>query len=262
MDDSHPAEGLRHFEEWTLDLRNLQMATYNGEEVAVKIIERPNDDPEKEQLMENQFAHEVTTLATLRHPNIVRLIGACRKLLVWCIVTEYAKGGSLREFLRMRHNRTPPLKVVVRQGLDIVRGMAYLHSMGFIHRDLKSDNLLIAAEKVIKIADFGVARIEVQTGMTPEIGTYRWMAPEDPFENMSAVQAAFAVVNRGERPIMPRDCLPSLVRIINQCWDTNPDTRPHFSVVVQMLEEAQNENFKNARRALFRCCNIQPSTSG
>ncbi|ERM99429.1 hypothetical protein AMTR_s00131p00079650 [Amborella trichopoda] len=78
----------------------------------------------------------------------------------------------------MRHNRTPPLKVVVRQGLDIVRGMAYLHSMGFIHRDLKSDNLLIAAEKVIKIADFGVARIEVQTeGMTPEIGTYRWMAP-------------------------------------------------------------------------------------
>ncbi|ERM99430.1 hypothetical protein AMTR_s00131p00079680 [Amborella trichopoda] len=77
---------------------HVYIATYNGEEVAVKIIERPNDDPEKEQLMENQFAHEVTTLATLRHPNIVRLIGACRKLLVWCIVTEYAKGGSLREF--------------------------------------------------------------------------------------------------------------------------------------------------------------------
>ncbi|ERM99427.1 hypothetical protein AMTR_s00131p00078100 [Amborella trichopoda] len=61
MDDNHPVEGLRHFKEWTLDLRNLQMcipfargafghlyrATYNGEEVVVKIIERPNDDRER-----------------------------------------------------------------------------------------------------------------------------------------------------------------------------------------------------------------------
>ncbi|XP_074379169.1 serine/threonine-protein kinase STY13-like [Apium graveolens] len=62
--------------------------------------------------------------------------------------------------------------------LDVARGMEYVHALGYIHRDLKSDNLLISADKSIKIADFGVARIEVQTeGMTPETGTYRWMAP-------------------------------------------------------------------------------------
>jgi serine/threonine protein kinase len=98
--------------------------------------------------------------------------------MVWCIVTEYAKGGSVRHFLMQRQNRSVPLKLAVKQALDVARGMAYVHGLGFIHRDLKSDNLLISGDKSIKIADFGVARIEVQTeGMTPETGTYRWMAP-------------------------------------------------------------------------------------
>ncbi|KAL4318839.1 hypothetical protein GQ457_18G000420 [Hibiscus cannabinus] len=93
-------------------------------------------------------------LATLKHPNIVQFIGACRRVL------------------------PVPLKLAVKQALDVARGMAYVHGLGFIHRDLKSDYLLIAADKSIKIADFGVARIEVQTkGMTPETGTFRWMAP-------------------------------------------------------------------------------------
>ena len=71
-----------------------------------------------------------------------------------------------------------PLKLAVKQALDVAKGMEYVHGLNLIHRDLKSDNLLIAADKSIKIADFGIARIEVLTeGMTPETGTYRWMAP-------------------------------------------------------------------------------------
>ncbi|XP_073001504.1 serine/threonine-protein kinase STY13-like isoform X2 [Typha latifolia] len=192
MDLSHPTETLKDYEEWTLDLGKLNMGmpfaqgafgklyrgTYNGEDVAIKLLERPENDPERAQLMEQQFVQEVMMLATLKHPNIVRFIGACRKRIVWCIVTEYAKGGSVRQFLMRRQNKLVPLKLAVKQALDVARGMAYVHGLGFIHRDLKSDNLLISADKSIKIADFGVARIEVKTeGMTPETGTYRWMAP-------------------------------------------------------------------------------------
>lgn len=192
MDTRYPTEGLENYDEWTIDLRKLNMGTafaqgafgklyrgeYNGDDVAIKILERPENSPEKAQVMEQQFQQEVMMLATLKHPNIVRFIGACRKPLAWCIVTEYAKGGSVRQFLMRRQNRSVPLKLAVKQALDVARGMAYVHALGFIHRDLKSDNLLIAADKSIKIADFGVARIEVQTeGMTPETGTYRWMAP-------------------------------------------------------------------------------------
>lgn len=192
MDNRFPTLGLESFDEWTIDLRKLNMGaafaqgafgklyrgTYNGEEVAIKILERPENDLDRAQLMEQQFQQEVMMLATLKHPNIVRFIGACRKPMVWCIVTEYAKGGSVRQFLMKRKNRSVPLKLAVRQALDVARGMAYVHGLGLIHRDLKSDNLLIFSDKSIKIADFGVARIEVQTeGMTPETGTYRWMAP-------------------------------------------------------------------------------------
>ncbi|XP_010525852.1 PREDICTED: serine/threonine-protein kinase HT1-like [Tarenaya hassleriana] len=301
MDDRYPVEGLGDFDDWTINLGKLNMGpafaqgafgklyrgTYNGEDVAIKILERPENDPEKGQLMEQQFQQEVMMLATLRHPNIVRFIGACRKSVVWCIVTEYAKGGSLRQFLTKRQNRAVPLKLAVKQALDVARGMAYVHGLGYIHRDLKSDNLLIAADRSIKIADFGVARIEVKTeGMTPETGTYRWMAPEMiqhrpytqkvdvysfgivlwelitgmvPFHNMTAVQAAFAVVNRGVSPPIPNECLPVLSDIMARCWDADPEVRPPFTEIVTMLERAETEILTTVRKARFRCC-VQPMT--
>ncbi|KAJ9147191.1 hypothetical protein P3X46_029379 [Hevea brasiliensis] len=302
MDSNCPTEGLENFDEWTIDLRKLNMGTafaqgafgklyrgtYNGEDVAIKILERPENDPERAKLMEQQFQQEVMMLATLKHPNIVRFIGACRKPMVWCIVTEYAKGGSVRQFLMKRQNRAVPLKLAVKQALDVAKGMAYVHGLGLIHRDLKSDNLLIFGDKSIKIADFGVARIEVQTeGMTPETGTYRWMAPEMiqhrpytqkvdvysfgivlwelitgmlPFQNMTAVQAAFAVVNKGVRPVIPNDCLPALGEIMTRCWDANPNVRPPFIEVVEMLENAETEIMTSVRKARFRCCMSLPMT--
>jgi serine/threonine protein kinase len=302
MDSNSLTKGLENFEKWTIDLRKLNMGeaiaqgafgkvykgTYNGEDVAIKIMERPENDISMAQLMEQQFQREVMMLATLKHPNIVRFIGACRKPMVWCIVTEYAKGGSVRQLLTNRQNRKVPLKLAIKQALDVARGMAYVHGLGFIHRDLKSDNMLIFGDKSIKIADFGVARIDVQTeGMTPETGTYRWMAPEMiqhraytlkvdvysfgivlwelitgmlPFQNMSAVQAALAVVNGNVRPILPNDCLPVLHDIMTKCWDSNPDVRPPFTEIVAMLEKAEIEVVTTVRKAMFRCCMTQPMT--
>jgi len=303
MDTRFPTETLKDYEEWTIDLGKLHMGmpfaqgafgklyrgTYNGMDVAIKLLERPEADPAQAQLLEQQFVQEVMMLATLRHQNIVKFIGACRKPMVWCIVTEYAKGGSVRNFLtRRQKNRSVPLKLAVKQALDVARGMAYVHALGFIHRDLKSDNLLISGDKSIKIADFGVARIEVKTeGMTPETGTYRWMAPEMiqhrpynqkvdvysfgivlwelitgtlPFPNMTAVQAAFAVVNKGVRPAIPHDCLPALGVIMTRCWDPNPDVRPPFTDVVRMLEHVEMEVLHTVRKARFRCCVSQPMT--
>ncbi|XP_015163249.1 serine/threonine-protein kinase HT1-like isoform X4 [Solanum tuberosum] len=128
----------------------LAQALVDPQFPTIKLLERPEYDLAK-----------VMMLANLKHPNIVRFIGACRKAMVWCILTEYARGGSVRQFLTRQQNRAVPLKLAVKQVLDVARGMEHVHGLNLIHRDLKSDNLLIAADKSIKIADFGVARIQV-----------------------------------------------------------------------------------------------------
>jgi hypothetical protein len=67
--------------------------------------------------------------------------------------------------------------LLLNKSLDIARGMEDLHSLDIVHKDLKSDNLLIATDNSIKIPDFWAARIEVKVeGMTSETGTYWWIS--------------------------------------------------------------------------------------
>lgn len=99
----------------------------------------------------------------------------------------------------------------------------------------------------VDVYSFGIVLWELITGMLP-------------FQNMTAVQAAFAVVNKGVRPIIPSDCLPVLSDIMTRCWDANPDVRPPFMEVVRMLENAETEIMTTVRKARFRCCMSQPRT--
>ncbi|CAI5975651.1 unnamed protein product [Closterium sp. NIES-64] len=139
------------------------------------------------------FKQEVAIMRMVRHKNLVQFIGACSHWPRLFIVTELMAKGSVRDVLD-RHSVTLSLPARLKILRDAARGLDFLHRRGIVHRDLKAANLLIDENDVVKLCDFGVARMlpsrqqggQLRGGpekvggadMTAETGTYRWMAPE------------------------------------------------------------------------------------
>ncbi|KAE9620955.1 putative dual-specificity kinase TKL-Pl-4 family [Lupinus albus] len=242
---------------------DVYKGTYCNQDVAIKVLKNGN-------LNENtqtEFSREVYILSKIQHKNVIELIGACTKPSNLYIVTEYMSGGSMYDFLHIQ-KAVLTLSSLLKVAIDISEGLYCLHQNGIIHRDLKAANLLMDEKGVVKIADFGVARLLDPTGiMTAETGTYRWMAPEViehkpyshkadifsfgiilwelltrklPYEHLSPLQAAVGVVHKGLRPEIPRDTHPKLVELLHQCWQQDPSLRPDFSEILKFLQHFRN----------------------
>ncbi|KAL5715471.1 hypothetical protein ACHQM5_017284 [Ranunculus cassubicifolius] len=248
----------------------LYHGIYKEQPVAVKIIRQPDDDENGTMLvrLEKQYNREVTLLSHLFHPNVIKLVAACKEPPVFCVITEYLAGGSLRAFLHKLEHKTLPLQKVIAVALDIARGMEYIHSQGVIHRDLKPENIIFDEEFHLKIVDFGIACGEAYCeALAEDSGTYRWMAPEMikhkpygrkvdvysfglvlwemiagaiPYEDMTPIQAAFAVVNKNLRPVIPTNCPTALGDLVEQCWTLKSEKRPEFWQIVKILEEFES----------------------
>jgi len=198
--------------------------------------------------------------ANLKHENIVEFIGASAAPMA--IVTEWVGRGSLYDII----HKAPEL---IRDDwprridlmLGVARGMAYLHSQDIMHRDLKSGNVLVTQNWVVKIADFGLSRA-VALSMTRRIGTTRFCAAEVldgqryttkadvysygilcwelcafaiPFPNENFSYRVETLVIAGQRPKIPSDTPESVQKLIEMCWHQNPNERPNFVEIVQYI---------------------------
>jgi len=144
---------------------------------ATVALKRPHRDCSEEQLV--RFVREVTMLKQLSHPNIVSFVG-----VMWepslVLALEWMKGGSVHDVLKERRTSLEPSSIA----LHVARGMAYLHSVGLCHRDLKAANILLddASPPTAKVADFGLSRYLGGDGLLSprlsQVGTPLWSAPE------------------------------------------------------------------------------------
>ncbi|XP_015897873.3 serine/threonine-protein kinase STY8 isoform X1 [Ziziphus jujuba] len=243
---------------------DLYKGSYCSQEVAVKVLKPERVTAE----MLGEFSQEVYIMRKIRHKNVVQFLGACTQHPNLCIVTEFMSRGSLYDFLHKQKgvfNLASLLKVAI----DISKGMNYLHQNNIIHRDLKTANLLMDENEVVKVADFGVARVQAQSGvMTAETGTYRWMAPEViehkpydhkadvfsfgivlwelltgelPYSLLTPVQAAVGVVQKGLRPTIPKNTHPRVAELLDRCWQQDPTRRPNFSEIIEILKHIAKE---------------------
>ncbi|XP_065378324.1 LIM domain kinase 2 isoform X5 [Macaca fascicularis] len=163
-----------------------------GKVMVMKELIRCDEETQK------TFLTEVKVMRSLDHPNVLKFIGVLYKDKKLNLLTEYIEGGTLKDFLR---NMDPfPWQQKVRFAKGIASGMAYLHSMCIIHRDLNSHNCLIKLDKTVVVADFGLSRLIVEERKRPPmekattkkrtlrkndrkkrytvVGNPYWMAPE------------------------------------------------------------------------------------
>ncbi|KZV37819.1 hypothetical protein F511_31472 [Dorcoceras hygrometricum] len=136
-----------------------------------------------------EFQQEVNILSKLRHPNIVTLIGACPE--TWALIYEYLPNGSLEDRLNCKNNTSPlTWQTRIRIAAELCSALIFLHScrpQGVIHGDLKPANILLDANFVTKLGDFGICRVlprEEVAGRntlfyrTDPKGTFMYIDPE------------------------------------------------------------------------------------
>lgn len=221
---------------------------------------------------------DIKHLRKLNHQNIVKFRGVCTQAPCYCIIMEYCPYGPLYDLLRAGEPIPPPR--LVSWSKQIAAGMAYLHAHKIIHRDLKSPNVLIGRDEVVKISDFGTSREwnEISTKMS-FAGTVAWMAPEIirnepcsekvdiwsygivlwellsgeiPYKDVDSSAIIWGVGNNSLHLPIPVSWPEGYQLLVKQCWSEKPKNRPSFGNIelhlgiaaVEVLATESNEYFK------------------
>ena len=224
--------------------------------VALKTILLPGLDPKEEGEYRQRFLVEAQAAGRLQHPGIVTIfdVGEDPEKHDPFIVLEYVTGQSLNQLL-VREKKLP-LRTALQLAEEIADALDYAHTQGVVHRDIKPANILITEEGRAKIADFGIAKLNLAQFTLPGrvLGTPAYMAPEQlsgepadgrsdlfslgvllyamvtghsAFHGNSATTVCFKVVNREPVPASAFDLgLPSeLDAVISRAMAKDPAQR-------------------------------------
>jgi len=148
--------------------------------VAVKELQLPPHlaGAQKRERIE-RFYREAKAAGTLSHRNIVTIYDVGQENDRHFLVMEYLEGQSLRDILQMQG--ALPLKETLEIALQLCDALGYAHSRGVVHRDVKPDNVHILPGGIVKLTDFGIARITAEPSITSQgqvFGTPSYMSPE------------------------------------------------------------------------------------
>jgi len=223
-----------------------------NEKIALKLI-KPEIAADKKTV--ERFRNELTTARKIRHKNICGMFDLGKDKGSYFITMEYISGQDLKSFIRQSGQLTVGKAISI--GKQICAGLAEAHKLGVVHRDLKSNNVMIDRDGNVRIMDFGIARSLETKGITGEgviIGTPEYMSPEQveakevdrrsdiyslgiilyematgrlPFE--ADTPFAVGVKHKSEKPKAPKELnsqiSEDLDRLILKCLEKDKDER-------------------------------------
>jgi serine/threonine-protein kinase len=148
--------------------------------VAVKTISLWGQEPDEEKEFRMRFMHEAQAAGRLHHPGIVAIfdVGENPENHDPYIVLEYVAGEALNRILA--REKKLPLEKSLQLAVEVAEALDYAHGQGVIHRDIKPGNILVTGDGRAKIADFGIAKLNLAHFTLPGkvLGTPAYMAPE------------------------------------------------------------------------------------
>eukprot|EP01100_Stratorugosa_tubuloviscum_P004357 TRINITY_DN2089_c0_g1_i1.p1 TRINITY_DN2089_c0_g1~~TRINITY_DN2089_c0_g1_i1.p1 ORF type:complete len:504 (-),score=225.15 TRINITY_DN2089_c0_g1_i1:251-1762(-) len=238
----------------------VSKGVYRNKAIAVKVLSL-------KQLGESaveSFKREVAIMSMLHHPNVLLFIGASLETQRLLIVTEFMSNGTVNDLIR-----NPKLQSIItlQKRIDFAKqaalGMSYLHGRNppFLHRDLKTHNLLVDEFYRVKVSDFGLAHLwDGESTSVGLVGTPLWMAPEvllkigftekadvysfaiilwelltlqyPNYGTTSLEQLIDHVGKKANRLPLPQGGSRRHKQLIERCWTQDPITRPSFDEIV------------------------------
>ena len=234
--------------------------------VAIKTLKKGSMNP-------NDFMLEAQIMKKLKHEHLIKLYAVCTQEEPILIVTELMNNGCLLDYLQTKQGKSMNINTLINMADQISKGMAYLEKMRFVHRDLAARNILVGERHLVKIADFGLARlIKGDEYAAKEDAKFpiKWTAPEAathhkfstksdvwsfgilltelvtygrvPYPGMTNTEV-LQHVEKGMR--MPHEslgpnCPESLYAIMYECWNREPERRPTFECLQWKLENFFN----------------------
>ncbi len=147
-------------------------------DVALKFL--PNyltSDPAEK----DRFFHEARAASALNHPNVTTIYEIREYNNQLYIAMEFVEGRSLKTIVTAGHDQPLPLSKILDIGIQVCEGLAASHEKGIVHRDIKSENIILTPKGQAKIMDFGLAKVKGATRLTKTgstLGTAAYMSPE------------------------------------------------------------------------------------
>jgi len=246
-------------------LGDVHQGTWQGKEVAIKLLQLKTLPAH----LKKDFENELQILGQCQSPFVLGLYGICLEVDHCAVVMEYMSNGSLYHVL---HHEMIPEQHRWQIAIDIAKGLAYLHSSQILHRDLKSQNILLDNNYRAKISDFDLAKLRLETSTMVGLvdasrsTAIRWRAPELcqpkaiatpasdvysygmilwelctqklPFEAAADEQTVIRWLNQGKKESIPENAPAVWRSIIEACWK-NSHHRPTAEQIVAQLEAAR-----------------------